>query len=78
MENQVTINTAELKSDIINNFIDYWSNDDEERRVMKECANQYVDDDWVDEIGGSMNVRNNEDKSTHSIIILKVVSHKPV
>ena len=43
-------NTKEIKLMIIENFIDYYTSDELEREAMKEEANTYVEEDWVDEI----------------------------
>lgn len=42
--------TSETKLIIIENFIDWWTSDEEERDRMKESAQVYVEEDWVDEI----------------------------
>jgi len=41
----------EIKTMIIDNFIDWFTHDEEERGRMYECAEQYVKEDHVDEIG---------------------------
>ena len=35
---------------IIENYIDWFTTDEDERECMKENANLYVEEDWVDEI----------------------------
>lgn len=42
--------TEETKLMIINNFIDYFTTNEEERDQMKKNALVYVEEDWVDEI----------------------------
>ena len=42
--------TKELKLMIILNFIGYYTSDENERNKMKIEAENYVDEDWVDEI----------------------------
>ena len=42
--------TAELKLQIIENFIDGYTTDEAEREEMKDHARTYVREDWVDEI----------------------------
>ena len=42
--------TQEVKLMIINNFIDYFTSNEEERIKMKNSAVKYVDEDHVDEI----------------------------
>ena len=50
---EIMANTKEIKLMIIENFIDYYTSDELEREAMKEEANTYVDEDWVDEIAQS-------------------------
>jgi len=40
----------EIKLIIIENYIDWFTSNEEEREQMKENAKRYVDEDWVDEI----------------------------
>jgi hypothetical protein len=42
--------TKEIKLMIIENYIDHFTSDDNEREEMKDNAALYVDEDWVDEI----------------------------
>jgi hypothetical protein len=42
--------TKEIKLMIIENFIDWYTTDENEQIRMKEAAEQYVDGDHVDEI----------------------------
>jgi hypothetical protein len=42
--------SKEIKLMIIENFIDYYTTNDEERDAMKSEARTYVDEDHVDEI----------------------------
>ena len=46
-------NTKEIKLMIIENYIDWFTTDEEEREQMKENAELYVEEDWVDEIAQS-------------------------
>jgi len=41
---------AEVKLQIIENFIDGYTTDEAEREEMKDHARTYVREDWVDEI----------------------------
>ena len=43
-------NTKEIKLMIIENYIDWFTTDEDERKRMKDNANLYVEEDWVDEI----------------------------
>tara|TARA_R110000803_G_scaffold114067_1_gene182542 strand:+ start:10233 stop:10577 length:345 start_codon:yes stop_codon:yes gene_type:complete len=43
--------TKQVKKDIIDNYIDWFTSDEDEREQMKENANLYVEEDHVDEIG---------------------------
>lgn len=45
--------TKEIKLMIIENFIDHYTSDENERNNMKMIAQEYVDEDWVDEIDQS-------------------------
>ena len=45
--------TKQVKKDIIDNYIDWFTSDEDEREQMKENANLYVEEDHVDEIGQS-------------------------
>jgi len=45
--------TQEIKLMIIENYIDHYTSNDEERDSMKEVARSYVEEDWVDEISQS-------------------------
>lgn len=47
--------SKEIKLMILENFIDHFSSDDEEREAMKEVARLYVEEDWVDEIWAHYN-----------------------
>ena len=42
--------TKEIKLMIIENYIDWFTTDEDERECMKNNAKLYVDEDWVDEI----------------------------
>lgn len=42
--------TEDLKLIIIENFIDYYTSNDKERELMKECAYNYVIDDHINEL----------------------------
>jgi hypothetical protein len=42
--------TKEVKLMIIENFIDHYTTNESERLMLKECAFEYVEEDWVDEI----------------------------
>jgi len=42
--------TKEIKLMIIQNFIEYYTTDEDERMDMIGNAQTYVDEDWVDEI----------------------------
>lgn len=42
--------TKEIKLMIIENFIDHYTSNENERNDMKMIAQEYVDEDWVDEI----------------------------
>ena len=42
--------TKEIKMMIIENYIEWYTSDDEERDELIENARLYVEDDWVDEI----------------------------
>jgi hypothetical protein len=45
--------TKEIKLMIIQNFIEYYTTDEDERMDMIGNAQTYVDEDWVDEIAQS-------------------------
>jgi hypothetical protein len=45
--------TKEIKLMIIENYIDHFTSDENERYDMKNNAALYVDEDWVDEIAQS-------------------------
>ena len=45
--------TEEIKLMIIENFIDYFTTNEDERQVMKDTAYSYVVEDHVDEIAQS-------------------------
>jgi len=49
----------DVKLMIIENFIEYYTTDEEERDAMKAEAQSYVEQDWVDEIEQSGFVKNN-------------------
>jgi hypothetical protein len=42
--------TQQIKLMIIENYIDHYTSDDEEREAMKENALMYVEEDFNDEI----------------------------
>jgi hypothetical protein len=42
--------TKDVKLQIIVNFIEYYTTDEDERDSMRSQAEIYVDEDWVDEI----------------------------
>ena len=42
--------TKEIKLMIIENYIDWFTSDEDERERMKDSAKLYVEEDWVDEI----------------------------
>lgn len=42
--------TKDIKLMIIQNFIEYYTTDEDERMDMIGVAQDYVDEDWVDEI----------------------------
>ena len=46
-------NTKEIKLMIIENYIDWFTTNEDEREQMKENAELYVEEDWVDEIAQS-------------------------
>jgi len=50
--------TKEVKLMIIENYIDHFTSDENERYDMKNNADLYVEEDWVDEIaqGGYIKV----------------------
>jgi hypothetical protein len=50
--------TKEIKLMIIENYIDHFTSDENERYDMKNNADLYVEEDWVDEIaqGGYIKV----------------------
>lgn len=50
MVNKTLSNSEELKLMIIENFIDYFTSNEMERRSMKRCAEYYVDGDHVNEL----------------------------
>ena len=50
---KVMKNTKEIKLMIIENYIDWFTTDQDEREQMKENAKLYVEEDWVDEIAQS-------------------------
>jgi hypothetical protein len=43
-------NTKEIKLMIIENYINWFTSDEDEREQMKKNAELYVEEDWVDEI----------------------------
>lgn len=45
------MNNKDKKLMIIENYIEWYTTDDQEREQMKENASCYVAEDWVDEIG---------------------------
>lgn len=45
--------TQDVKLTIIENFIDWYTTNEEERLSMKQSAETYVEEDWVDEISQS-------------------------
>ena len=46
-------NTKQIKLMIIENYIDWFTTNEEEREQMKKDARLYVEEDWVDEIAQS-------------------------
>jgi len=46
----------EIKTMIIENYIDWFTHDEDERDRMKAEIDQYVDNDHVDEVGQYFNV----------------------
>ena len=50
----------EIKTMIIENYIDWVSHDEQERDRMKEAVFNYVDFDHVDEVGQYFNVSDDE------------------
>ena len=52
------MDTKEIRLMIIENFIDHYTSDETEREAMKEEANTYVEEDWVDEITQSGIINN--------------------
>ena len=50
----------EIKTMIIENYIDWFTHDEDERDRMKEAVFNYVDFDHVDEIGQYFNVSDDE------------------
>ena len=49
-DKKMSLNTKILKLLIIENYIDWFTSNEDEREEMKENAKLYVDEDWVDEI----------------------------
>ena len=45
--------TKDIKLMIIQNFIEYYTTDEDERMDMIGVAQNYVDEDWVDEVAQS-------------------------
>lgn len=45
--------TQDVKLTILENFIDWYTSDEEERITMKQSAEIYVEEDYVDEISQS-------------------------
>jgi hypothetical protein len=45
--------TKVIKLMIIKNYIDWLTKDENERKQMKDDAEMYVEEDWVDEIAQS-------------------------
>jgi len=50
----------EIKTMIIENYIDWFTHDEDERDRMKAEVSQYVDFDHVDEVGQYFNVSDDE------------------
>ena len=48
--------TKEIKIMIIENYIDWYTSNEDEREELKIEARNYVEEDWVDEIAQSFNV----------------------
>lgn len=44
--------TLQCKYDIITNFIEHWTSDDEERKRMYLCLGEYINEDHIDEVEG--------------------------
>lgn len=44
--------SLQCKHDIISNFIEYWTSDEEERARMYECLVDYINEDHVNEVEG--------------------------
>ncbi len=55
--------TQDIKLMIIDNFIEYYTSNDEERDAMKEVALTYVEEDHVDEIAQADFTDNSERKN---------------
>ena len=50
MKKRKLTKAEELKLIIIENFIEYYTSDDEERKAIKECAYDYVIEDHCNEL----------------------------
>lgn len=50
----ISMSTKEIKSIIIENFIDWYFHDEDEREVIKSSVDVYVKEDHVDEIAQSI------------------------
>jgi len=44
--------TLQCKYDIISNFIEHWTSDEEERVKMYLCLGEYINEDHINEIQG--------------------------
>lgn len=65
-------NTKEIKLQIIDNYIDWFTSNESERGSMKEEATTYVKDDWVDEIEQSNSLLNSE-KAKEIALVASVI-----
>jgi len=71
--------TEEIKLMIIENFIEHFTTNEEERDLMKKDARLYVKEDWVDEIAQAfpiVNEKNDEQKKSEQIDYIKKVINK--
>lgn len=72
-----SINTAETKLMIIENFIDYYCYSNyEEKEMMMQIALDYVNQDHVDEIGQTLGIEHPIDY-TYSTIKVKSMDSEP-
>jgi hypothetical protein len=75
---ETKINTQDLKLIIIENFIDYFARNDEERDNMKTVMLDYINQDHVDEIGQAIGITPNiYDSQTYSDIEIKEFASTP-